>query len=302
MAIASLRSILALKPPFTHSSAAPLPANSPRRMNDLPTIAAVTAPIPIMMGVAMLKSLVVWHSDNDFVNVTWTGVNFPRLSYLNVMLWWSSDILLILDMATYCRDWKQFNGLHWMPAFHSRYCVAQVKTQFIGARLIPFNEYFVWLTSFAAVKGHAPENDPQFAWFLFNTFKWLNGRHNGLSKIRVKKASFNPPFLLSHQLSTQYGYLYYPAEYIRVRTPPVHIRYCLSWAKLNPRDNWRIPEARGRWPHRPGTNVWWKLSPLQTCNSHSHASSPYNVVAQDSHWFEKIKEDSRPTRTWRHFL
>ena len=57
MAIASLRSIFALKPPFAHSSAAPLPANNPRRMSDLPTIAAVTAPIPIMMGVAMPKSL-----------------------------------------------------------------------------------------------------------------------------------------------------------------------------------------------------------------------------------------------------
>ena len=56
MAIASLRSILALKPPFTHSSAAPLPANSPRRMSDLPKIAAVIAPIPIMTGVVM-KSL-----------------------------------------------------------------------------------------------------------------------------------------------------------------------------------------------------------------------------------------------------
>ena len=55
MAIASLRSILALKPPFTHPSAAPLLANNPRRMNDLPTIAAVTAPIPIMKGVAMPK-------------------------------------------------------------------------------------------------------------------------------------------------------------------------------------------------------------------------------------------------------
>lgn len=57
MAIASLRSILALKPPFTHSCAAPLPANSPCRMIDLPKIAAVTAPTPMMMGVAMSKSL-----------------------------------------------------------------------------------------------------------------------------------------------------------------------------------------------------------------------------------------------------
>ena len=62
MAIASLRSILALKPPFTHSSAAPLPANSPRRMSDLPTIAAVIAPIPIMKGVAMPKLLDQGHS------------------------------------------------------------------------------------------------------------------------------------------------------------------------------------------------------------------------------------------------
>ena len=57
MAIASLRSILALKPPFTHPSAAPLPANSPRRMRDLPTIAAVTAPIPIMKGEAIAVAL-----------------------------------------------------------------------------------------------------------------------------------------------------------------------------------------------------------------------------------------------------
>ena len=57
MLIASLRSILALKPPFTHTSAA-LPANSPRRMSDLPTTAAVIAPIPIMKGVVMpAKSL-----------------------------------------------------------------------------------------------------------------------------------------------------------------------------------------------------------------------------------------------------
>ena len=53
MFIASLRSILALKPPFTHSFAAPLPENSPRRMSDLPTTAAVIAPIPTMMGVVM---------------------------------------------------------------------------------------------------------------------------------------------------------------------------------------------------------------------------------------------------------
>ena len=57
MAIASLRSILTLKPPLTHCCAAPLPENSPRCTSDLPTIAAVTAPIPIMNGVAMLKSL-----------------------------------------------------------------------------------------------------------------------------------------------------------------------------------------------------------------------------------------------------
>ena len=50
--IASFRSILALKPPFAHSSAAPLPANSPRHMSDLPSIAAVIASIPIMMGVS----------------------------------------------------------------------------------------------------------------------------------------------------------------------------------------------------------------------------------------------------------
>ena len=57
MVIASLRSILALKPPFTHTSAAPLPESRPRRMSDLPTTAAVIAPIPMMKGVVMPKSL-----------------------------------------------------------------------------------------------------------------------------------------------------------------------------------------------------------------------------------------------------
>ena len=50
MAIASLRSILTLKPPLTHCCAASLPENSPRCTSDLPTIAAVTAPIPMMNG------------------------------------------------------------------------------------------------------------------------------------------------------------------------------------------------------------------------------------------------------------
>ena len=70
VAIASLRSILALKPPFTHSSAAPLPENSPRRKNDLPTIAAVIAPIPIMMGADMTESLKSAGRSHDLSNFT----------------------------------------------------------------------------------------------------------------------------------------------------------------------------------------------------------------------------------------
>ena len=66
MVIASLRSILALKPPFTHSSAALLPENSPRRISDLPTSAAVTAPIPIMMGVDMPTSLDIPEEGCDY--------------------------------------------------------------------------------------------------------------------------------------------------------------------------------------------------------------------------------------------
>ena len=55
IAMASLRSILALNPPFTHWSAAPFPI-TPLRMRCLPTSAAVTAPRPTMTGVAMFSS------------------------------------------------------------------------------------------------------------------------------------------------------------------------------------------------------------------------------------------------------
>ena len=58
MAIASLRSIFALKPPLTHCSAAPLPARSPFLMRWRPVSAAAMAPRPTSIGVVMTKAVV----------------------------------------------------------------------------------------------------------------------------------------------------------------------------------------------------------------------------------------------------
>jgi hypothetical protein len=54
IAIASLRSIFALKPPLTHCSAAPFPTKRPFLIRCRPVRAAATAPKPIIIGVAML--------------------------------------------------------------------------------------------------------------------------------------------------------------------------------------------------------------------------------------------------------
>jgi hypothetical protein len=68
MAMASLRSIFALKPPFAHCSPIPLPPKKPLLRSCRPATAAIMAPIPMTIGVAMKGNTVYGQAGTVSVN------------------------------------------------------------------------------------------------------------------------------------------------------------------------------------------------------------------------------------------